>query len=263
LAAGSAPPASAAPATAPPTAGTVAPATAAPAATAADDTTASAETGSTEPASTEAAECVGQIPEETAGPFPGDGTNGANVLTEDGVVRSDITSSFGSSTTTADGVPLGLVLTVQDAASCTPLAGAAVYAWHCDAAGDYSLYSDGVTGENYLRGVQETDANGQVRFTSIFPGCYSGRWPHVHFEIYDSLSSATSGANSIATSQLAFPQDACESVYADARYPQSVSNLAQLSLATDNVFADDGGMHQLATMTGSDAGYTASLTIGV
>ena len=124
------------------------------------------------------------IPEETAGPFPGDGSNGPDVLDQSGVVRKDIRSSFGSSTTTAPGVPLTINLTIQDAATCTPLASAAVYLWHCDRDGNYSLYSAAAANENYLRGVQAADANGLVTFTSIFPACYSGRWPHIHFEVY-------------------------------------------------------------------------------
>ena len=101
----------------------------------------------------------GELPEETGGPFPGDGSNGANVLNQSGIVRSDITSSFGSSTTKAEGVPLSITMTINDYANNkAPLAGGAVYVWHCDREGRYSLYSQGVTGENYLRGVQETDA---------------------------------------------------------------------------------------------------------
>ena len=130
------------------------------------------------------------VPEETAGPFPGDGSNGPNVLTESGVVRSDIRSSFGSSTTVAEGVPLAIELTVQDA-ECAPLAGAAVYLWHCDRDGNYSMYSEAAADENYLRGVQEADDTGLVTFTSIFPACYPGRWPHIHFEVYPSLELAT------------------------------------------------------------------------
>lgn len=127
----------------------------------------------------------GELPEETSGPYPGDGSNGANVLNQSGIVRRDITSSFGSSTTRAAGVPLSLTMTINDYANNkAPLAGGAVYVWHCDREGRYSLYSQGVTGENYLRGVQETDGRGQVRFTTIFPACYSGRWPHIHFEVY-------------------------------------------------------------------------------
>ena len=142
--------------------------------------------------------------------------------------------------------------------------GAAVYVWHCDAPGRYSLYSQGVTNENYLRGVQETDANGQVHFTTIVPGCYAARWPHIHFEVFDGLLSVQQGSSSIKTSQLVFPQDMCEVAYGDSRYPQSTQNLAQLSLETDNVFSDDGGVHQLATITGDNAvGYTATLAVGV
>src|SRR5215213_2935015 len=126
----------------------------------------------------------GELPEETAGPYPGDGSNGESVLAQSGIVRSDITSSFGSSTTKARGVPLAITMTIKDFADGKkPLAAGAVYLWHCDRDGQYSLYSQGVTGENYLRGVQETDADGTVKFTTILPACYSGRWPHIHFEV--------------------------------------------------------------------------------
>ena len=205
-----------------------------------------------------------EMPEETAGPYPGDGSNGPNVLDDSGVVRGDIRSSFGSSTTTAEGVPLAIRLTVRDAASGDAVEGAGVYLWHCDRDGNYSLYSQGVTGENYLRGAQEADANGTVTFTSIFPACYSGRWPHIHFEVYASPSDATSSGPIVKTSQIALPKEACQAVYATAGYEQSVANLSQVSLAGDNVFGDDGGIHQIATMSGDvTEGYTAALTIGV
>jgi protocatechuate 3,4-dioxygenase beta subunit len=193
------------------------------------------------------------IPEETAGPFPGDGSNGPDVLAQSGVVRSDIRSSFGSSTTVAEGIPLTIELTIQDGADCVPLAGAAVYVWHCNREGEYSLYSAAVADENYLRGVQEADDDGVVTFTSIFPAAYSGRWPHIHFEVYPSLDMATDEKNKIATSQVALPKDACDLVFATAGYEQSVSNMTQLSLESDNVFRDDGGVHQLGTITGSVA----------
>jgi len=206
-----------------------------------------------------------EIPEETAGPYPGDGSNGPDVLSQSGVVRSDIRSSFGSSTTTAQGVPMTIKLTIQDQSNgCAPLSGAAVYVWHCDRDGNYSMYSQSITDENYLRGVQATDGSGLVTFTSIFPACYSGRWPHIHFEVYPSVAKATSVSNKVATSQVALPQDVCEAVYATSGYSQSVKNLAQVSLKTDNVFGDDGGVHQLATVTGSVAdGYTVALTVPV
>lgn len=203
------------------------------------------------------------IPQETAGPFPGDGSNGPNVLAESGIVRSDITPSFAGSSGTADGVPLTMTFRLLDISEGgVPLAGAAVYAWHCDREGRYSLYSDGVTDQNWLRGVQETDAKGEVTFTTIFPGCYPGRWPHVHFEVYPSLADATAGGAKLVTSQLAFPQDACELAYTGDGYASSVSNLAQLSLDTDMVFAD-GYATQLGTVTGSpDSGMSVTLNVG-
>ena len=207
----------------------------------------------------------GEIPEETSGPYPGDGSNGANVLTQSGIVRSDITSSFGSSTTKTDGVPLKITMVINDfATNKSPLVGGAVYLWHCDREGRYSLYSQGVTNENYLRGVQETDDHGQVRFTTIFPACYSGRWPHIHFEVYPSLETANDEANKIATSQIALPKDVCDTVFATSGYEQSVQNLSRLTLQSDMVFADDGGVRQLGTMSGDVAsGYSVSLTVPV
>lgn len=205
------------------------------------------------------------IPEETAGPYPGDGSNGPDVLSQSGVVRSDIRSSFGSSSGVAAGIPLTIKLTIQDQAnSCAPLAGAAVYLWHCDRDGNYSLYSQAVTNENYLRGVQEADSSGVVTFTSIFPACYSGRWPHIHFEVYPSLAKATDQGNKIATSQIALPKDTCDTVYATDGYSQSVTNMARVSLASDNVFGDDGGVHELGTISGSiDNGLTVELAVPV
>jgi protocatechuate 3,4-dioxygenase beta subunit len=205
------------------------------------------------------------VPDETGGPYPGDGSNGPDVLDDSGIVRSDITSSFGSSTTRAEGVPLTIHLTVTDAANgYAALSGAAVYLWHCDRDGQYSLYSRGIADENYLRGVQATDASGTATFTSIFPAAYSGRWPHIHFEVYRSLDQATSSGQIVKTSQLALPEAACAEVYATTGYEQSVRNLSQTSLTSDNVFGNDGGVHQLATVTGNPTeGYVGTLTIGV
>lgn len=223
-------------------------------------------TGTTETdgtSNTGTATCPSKIPTETAGPYPGEGSNGPNVLNVTGVVRNDIRTSFGTLSGTATGIPLNIVLTLVSASSCTPLANRAVYLWHCDRAGLYSLYSAGVTNQNYLRGVAQTDANGQVTFTSIFPACYSGRWPHIHFEVYPSLASATNAANKIATSQIALPKATCDLVYATTGYSQSISNLSQISLATDNVFSD-GAALELATCTGNvSSSITAALTIAV
>lgn len=211
------------------------------------------------------------IPSETAGPYPGDGTNSnasgvVNALALSGIVRSDIRTSVGSASGTAPGVPLTVTLRLVDTgAPCAGLPGYAIYLWHCTRDGEYSLYGASVAGENFLRGVQVTDANGEVSFTTIFPGCYSGRWPHMHFEIYPSLASATSGSNDVKTSQLALPATACHQVYGTATgYDSSAANLASISLATDNVFSDDQAATQTATVTGSvTAGFAATLTVGI
>jgi protocatechuate 3,4-dioxygenase beta subunit len=206
----------------------------------------------------------GEIPEETAGPYPGDGSNGVNVLTESGIVRSDLTKSFGSASGVAAGVPLTIKLKVIDLSDDgKALAGSAVYLWHCNQKGKYSLYSEGITEENYLRGVQEADADGYVTFTSIFPAAYSGRWPHIHFEVYPSLAKATTADSKLRTSQLALPEDVSNTVYATAGYEASVANMKQTSLASDNIFSD-GYSLQLAKVTGSvSAGYAATLTVPV
>lgn len=206
-----------------------------------------------------------EIPDETAGPYPGDGSNGPDVLEQSGIIRSDIRSSFGGASGVAEGVPLDFELTILDMANGNvPFEGVAVYAWHCNREGLYSMYSDGITDENYLRGVQVTDANGKVRFTSVFPACYSGRWPHIHFEVYPDVSDITDSTNAISTSQIALPEDVCNVVFAEAGYENSVRNLAEVSLDSDNVFGDDSGVSQLAMVTGSvSEGYLATLTAGV
>jgi protocatechuate 3,4-dioxygenase beta subunit len=206
--------------------------------------------------------CVA-IPEETGGPFPGDGSNGPDALAERGVVRKDITSSFDGMTGTADGVPYTMQFTIVDVdAGCTPMAGAAIYVWHCDREGNYSMYQN-ASEANYLRGVQQVDANGVATFTSIFPACYSGRWPHVHFEVYSSVSDAVGAEHVLTTSQLALPADVCDSVYATRGYEQSSSNLQRVSLSSDMVFRD-GVSLQTPSMTGNaQSGYLSSLVVGV
>nr|WP_255671950.1 intradiol ring-cleavage dioxygenase [Glycomyces amatae] len=186
-------------------------------------------------------------------------------MEQSGVVRSDIRSSFGTGGATAEGVPMTLELTVYDMANGNArFAGAAVYVWHCDRDGAYSMYAEGLEDENYLRGVQVADEDGVVAFTSVFPACYSGRWPHVHFEVYPDVDAIADSAEAIATSQVALPEDVCDTVYGESGYEQSVANLGQVALDTDNVFGDDGGESQLATVTGDvAAGFTVSLAVGV
>jgi len=208
---------------------------------------------------------AGEIPDETAGPYPGDGSNGVDVLEQSGIVRDDLRSSLDGGATAA-GVPITLKLTIFDTANGdVPFAGAAVYVWHCDAEGRYSMYSSGIENETYLRGVQVVGSNGVVSFTSIFPGCYDGRWPHIHFEVYPNVDAITDSSNAIATSQVALPEETCAMVYADtSTYPSSASNLSHVSLDGDNVFGDDGGALELATTSGDNsAGWTVSLGVRV
>lgn len=209
------------------------------------------------------------IPEETAGPYPGDGSNTANgsianALALTGIVRSDIRASIAGASGVASGVPLQIVIElVNTNSSCADLSGYAIYLWHCDAQGRYSLYSSGVTGENYLRGVQSTGSDGTATFTTIYPGCYSGRMPHMHFEVYRSANTASSWSNKLKTSQIAFPTDVSSAVYASSGYTGSAANAAAISFATDNVFSD-GYTSQLATLTGSvSAGYVATIRVGI
>jgi protocatechuate 3,4-dioxygenase beta subunit len=181
------------------------------------------------------------------------------------VVRKDIRSSFGTATGKAEGVTMTLTLSLKDLANGgAAYSGVAVYVWHCDRAGGYSLYSTGITGENYLRGVQVADDAGEVSFTSIFPACYTGRWPHVHFEVYPGEADITDSTKAIATSQVALPKEICDEVYQQAGYEASVTNLAQVSLDDDNVFGEDSGALQLAVVTGDvAAGLVATLEVGV
>jgi protocatechuate 3,4-dioxygenase beta subunit len=205
-----------------------------------------------------------EIPQETAGPYPGDGSNGPDVLERTGIVRSDIRSSVGGGASAA-GVALVLRLTILDMANGDRgFAGVAVYVWHCDGQGRYSMYSDGIEDETYLRGVQVADSDGVVTFSTIFPGCYQGRWPHIHFEVYPSAEAITDSTSAIATSQVALPQAACAQVYATSGYEGSTENLSRVSLTSDGVFGDDGGALELAAVGGdAGAGMTAALTVRV
>lgn len=203
-----------------------------------------------------------KIPEETQGPYPADGSNGPNALTLSGIVRQDITSSIAGVSGTAAGIPLTIHMKLIDVTNgCAPLAGYAVYLWHCTNNGLYTLYT--LKNQNYLRGVQESDDDGNLSFTTIFPGCYDGRMPHVHFEVYPTLSSATSAGNKLATSQLAFPRDICDAVYDTDGYEASVSNFSRITFNSDNVFSD-GVTKQLTTIGGDvNADLTASLTVAI
>ncbi len=220
----------------------------------------------TESAAATSGTAVGEIPEETNGPYPADGTTDLNILRQSGIERSDIRTNLGGGTPVA-GVPLTFTFTLTDMAKGNvPFAGAAVYLWHCDAQGRYSMYTDGVENETWLRGIQVADDQGRVTFTTIVPGCYQGRWTHFHFEVFGDLASATDAQNAIATSQVAFPADMLEAVYADSRYPNSARNLARVGAqpADDRLFGDGDVNLQLPTMTGDVAsGYAGSLPVAI
>jgi len=186
-------------------------------------------------------------PSETEGPYP----DKTGMLNNAAFFRRDITEG-------KSGLPLTLTLTVVNVNnSCAVVSGANVEIWQCDAAGHYSEYSqqgfDG-SGQTFLRGIQTTDANGQVTFTTIYPGWYAGRATHIHVDVY------RSGAL-VKTTQIAFPESISAAVYATSVYAAKGQNSTTNS--SDNVFSD-GTTNELATLTGNTtSGYTATLTIGI
>jgi len=185
----------------------------------------------------------GAIPEETAGPFPADGSSRFNLLGESGLRRSDLRASFGAMKGRAEGEPVTVELQLVDRLTQKPLEGHVVYLWHCDRGGKYSLYE--VTDQNYLRGLQTTDAQGKVCFQTIFPGCYAGRWPHMHFEVFHDMAAATRSENALSTTQLAVPAAVCREIYTRSGYSDSLARFGELSLDRDLVFSD-GHDSQLA-----------------
>lgn len=211
--------------------------------------------------------CSSAIPTETAGPYPAHDDSAINCLRLNGIVRNDIRASLNtggySGSATASGIPLKMNFTITDKSTCAPIAGYAFYLWHCDINGKYSMYSSGVTTQTYLRGVQLTDSAGKISFDTIFPGCYDGRMPHMHFELFPSMAQAVDDSYALKTSQLTFPMDVLNTVYATSAYSSSKTNLAKISYATDNVFSD-GYSTQLVSISGNTtSGYTASLIVGV
>jgi protocatechuate 3,4-dioxygenase beta subunit len=190
---------------------------------------------------------------ETDGPYPL-----YAILTNSILTRSDITEG-------KTGVPLTLTITLQDLNnSCAPISGAGIYIWHCDKDGIYSGYANstnaGSTSTTFLRGVQVTDSNGQVTFTTIYPGWYAGRITHVHAQVYlnDSLVEGTA----VATTQLAFPIDITTAVYNTSLYTKG-QNTSVTSFSADNVFSD-GTSTEMLTLSGDTTnGYAATMTISI
>lgn len=215
--------------------------------------------------------CVA-TPAETGGPFPADGTNvregqTVNILTEAGVIREDIRTSIGGLTPVAEGVPVLLEITLVDVnRACAPLGGMAVYVWQCDAEGFYSIY--GAADRNYLRGVGISDDRGRVCFATVFPACYPGRWPHIHFEVFPSAESAVSGKRALLTSQFALPEAECRAVYdSHPLYAASRETINGVSLRRDGIFrnASEAELQaQMLAFSGDPStGYSATGRVGL
>lgn len=183
-------------------------------------------------------------PTETAGPFP--------IKTPSDLVRESI---LGDRT----GIPLLINITIQNTENaCAPLEGVFVDIWQCDAKGNYSEYNDQLDGDftskHFLRGRQQTDANGKVSFISIYPGWYPGRAPHLHVEIRNS------SRTSLLISQIAFPEDISKAVYATANYKGDFDtrNLE------DGEFSDSLTQNMADSVTGNTTdGYTLTKIIKV
>jgi protocatechuate 3,4-dioxygenase beta subunit len=185
-------------------------------------------------------------PELTEGPY----------FVDEKINRSDIRTDTTTNAVSA-GVPLVLTFLVSQIGSnaCTPLQGAQVDVWHCDALGVYS----GVSGNsgNFLRGYQATDATGKAQFTTVYPGWYRGRAVHIHFKI------RTTGPNSQSyefTSQFFFDDTLSDQVYTQAPYSQHANR--DTRNANDGIYR--GGGHQLLlALTKSGDGYATTFPIGL
>jgi protocatechuate 3,4-dioxygenase beta subunit len=186
-------------------------------------------------------------PSETEGPYP----DKTGMLNNSAFFRRDVRED-------RSGLPLTLTLTIVNVnSSCSPVSNASVEIWQCDASGNYSEYSqpgyDG-TGKTFLRGLQTTDANGQVTFTTIYPGWYAGRATHIHVDVFR-------GSSIAKTTQIAFPEDITRAVYATGVYASK--GQSSTTNSGDMVFSD-GTQYEMATLVGNTtSGYTATLTIGI
>ncbi len=188
------------------------------------------------------------IPSETEGPFPLDltTTNAATYFRQD--VRE-----------TKTGTKLNLKLKIIGLDNCLPMANLRVNIWHCDKDGIYSGYNNsqnaGDVNATFLRGYQMTDANGEVNFVSIFPGWYSGRLCHIHFQVY--VSSVYK-----AVSQLTFDIATKNALYA-ANTTEYTKGADPMTVASDNVFSD-GITYQTATLTANgDGSYSSYMEVTI
>lgn len=188
----------------------------------------------------------------TQGPF----------FVDEQLLRSDIRPDPGSAMV-ADGVPLDLAFYVTrvDAIACTPLTGAYLDVWHCDADGAYSDVSGPTAGRRFLRGYQITDADGMARFTTIYPGWYPGRSVHIHFKL---RLFAGANASYEFTSQFFFDESLTTEVHALS--PYAARGTRNTLNTTDGIYNSLSPIERAAlTMraTPNAAGYTGMITLGV
>lgn len=189
-------------------------------------------------------------PQQTEGPY----------FVEEELNRSDIRSDP-SNGLVKEGVPLRLVLRVSQvsAGTCTPLEGAVVDVWHCDAAGVYSGVRDRsltTVDRKFLRGSQITDSTGTVEFITIYPGSYPGRAVHVHFKVRN--STAPQGYE--FTSQLYFDNALTDQVYTQA--PYNTTEQRPIRNERDFIYRD-GGEQLTLQLAPEAAGYTGTFNIGL
>ncbi|HEX9387444.1 MAG TPA: intradiol ring-cleavage dioxygenase [Anaerolineales bacterium] len=198
-----------------------------------------------------ALDCVVR-PELTIGPY----------FVDDQLNRSDIRSEP-SDNSVKEGLPLTLNLVVAsvDDSSCTPIEGAQVDVWHCDANGQYSGVSDqgfDTSGQKFLRGYQLTDANGAVQFQTIYPGWYSGRAVHIHFTI---RTKGADGEDYQFTSQFFFDDTLTDQVH--ALEPYASKGQRDTRNATDNIY-NGGGDQLLLNLEGDTTNaYTTTFNVGL
>jgi len=217
---------------------------------------------------TSTSECMTLMSSVTEGPYYLDGA----------LVRKDITEG-------KSGVPLTLRLTVVDATDgCTPVPGAAVEIWHCDAWGYYSGYTtanpggsapaeseDGSTAndQTYLRGYQVANANGVVKFETIFPGWYTPRTCHIHVKVHtggEKEDGTYEGGKVNYTGQLFFDDAVAEEIFTLEPYSQHSGSYTTLD--NDMVYDGGGASSGLLTLKAvhkkdPSKGYKGSLTFAI
>ena len=210
----------------------------------------------------------GEYKTESSILYPANGSDNnalgnANVLGTLGIQRSDITTSIGNANP-VPGVPLKVRLKIMDMKENKPMSGAAVYIWHGNADGFYSVYPPGLEQDTFLRGVQTTNNEGIVEFTTIVPGVSDDRWPHINFEVYPDINSLDH-TKALLTSSFLIPKDIAKDVYTvDSYLPfKSLEKLNNMRLENDVLFSDGWDL-QMPKVTGNNfAGYTFDIEVPI